>query len=277
MLNSTFNLQNFISGYSNKRGFLALIVLGVICFFIWGVYALMLFAGVILFLSGLNDYRKKKLIENIPTSKIRSIAMGLVEIKGKAVVCKKKFKSLITKKDCVFFKTVVQRLVRSGKHSHWSTIFTKGGMVDFYLKDDTGKVVIHPVKAEFDLKPAFKYQTGLGRGLTKNLEAFLKKNKISYKGFFGFHQTLRFIEHVLPVNGNVYVMGDAVVNPSAAKLARDASKLMIDEAAANKIFYISDKPEKKLLGALMTRSVIKLLISIVLISISSFFFYMMYF
>ncbi|MDD5086676.1 MAG: hypothetical protein PHV16_02895, partial [Candidatus Nanoarchaeia archaeon] len=59
-------------------------------------------AGVFLFWEGIKTLKHKRLIENIPTSKIRSLAMGLVEIYGEVVPAYKEvLKSPFSNKDCV--------------------------------------------------------------------------------------------------------------------------------------------------------------------------------
>ena len=46
--------------------------------------------GIFLFFKGLIWLKQKRLIENLPTSKIRSLAMGLVEIFGEVFPAEKK-------------------------------------------------------------------------------------------------------------------------------------------------------------------------------------------
>ena len=48
-------------------------------------------AGLVFFLKGFGWLKRKRLIENIPTSTIRSLAMGLVEIYGAVVPAKKRW------------------------------------------------------------------------------------------------------------------------------------------------------------------------------------------
>ena len=50
---------------------------------LFGVAMALLMFGVVLIILGLSQWRIKRLIENTPTSKIRGIAMGFVEIQGK--------------------------------------------------------------------------------------------------------------------------------------------------------------------------------------------------
>ena len=44
--------------------------------------------GTGLLIQAFRLFKKKKMIENIPTSKVRSIAMGLVELNGKIIPIK---------------------------------------------------------------------------------------------------------------------------------------------------------------------------------------------
>lgn len=70
----------------------------------------LLFAlGIFTFFKGFQWFRLKRLIEDIPTSKIRSIAMGLVEIAGRALPYKDEILiSPITKQKCLFYMFVVE-------------------------------------------------------------------------------------------------------------------------------------------------------------------------
>ena len=69
------------------------------------IYALVgLGIGVFLFYQGFKWMRQKQLIESTPTSKIRSLAMGLAEIFGEAIPSEGKIlKSPFSDKDCVYF------------------------------------------------------------------------------------------------------------------------------------------------------------------------------
>ena len=77
--------------------------------------------GIILFVKGFFWLRTKRMIENIPTSKIRSLAMGLVEIKGSVVAYKKPLlKSPFQGKPCVWFRYMIQEYRKSGKLVYYS-------------------------------------------------------------------------------------------------------------------------------------------------------------
>jgi len=166
----------------------------------------------------------------------------LVEIKGKAIVFKEKIKSLLTSKNCVYHKTVIQKYVKSGKSSRWVTIFSKIDKPDFYVKDITGKIVVSAEEGEFDLKPSYSFTTSIFNQLPKKIEKMLDREKIPYKNFFGMHHTLKFEEFTIPVNSEVYVMGKAI--PSAYSGGKEEDALMIDKDNENDIFYISNRDER---------------------------------
>lgn len=165
--------------------------------------------GVWLFFDGFKKLRRKRLIENIPTSKIRSMAMGLVELQGKAGQWLYSLKGPLTGRDCVFYKYLIERYERRGKNSRWVKV-AAGGSYDnlFHLDDSTGKVLINPRRAELNLaKPDFNFESGLfGGDIPSNLANFLDQNGIKYQTWFG-KQRLRFQEWDICSNDQVYVLG----------------------------------------------------------------------
>jgi hypothetical protein len=93
--------------------------------------------------------RHTRLIEDTPTSKIRSAHQGYVELEGiahplenTAVACP------LTNTGCVWWFYEIEKKVRSGKNTSWSTIDKKTSDAPFYLADDTGRCVVDPAGAE---------------------------------------------------------------------------------------------------------------------------------
>ncbi len=175
------------------------------------LFYLLLFSGVgvWLFFDGFKKWRRKRLIENIPTSKIRSMAMGLVELQGKAGQWLYAIKGPLTNRDCVFYKYLIERYERRGKNSRWIKV-ADGGSFDnlFHLNDGTGKVLVNPKHAELNLdKPDFNFESGLfGGDIPSNLVNFLDQNGIKYQTWFG-KQRMRFQEWDIRPNDQVYILG----------------------------------------------------------------------
>ncbi len=170
--------------------------------------------GIWLFFDGFKKWRRKRLIENIPTSKIRSMAMGLVELQGKAQQWMYSIKGPLSGRDCVFYKFLVERYERRNKNSSWVKV-ADGGSLDnlFHLDDGTGKVLINPRQAEFHLdKPDFYYESGaFGGSIPSNLIDFLEKNEIKYQSWLGNHR-MRFREWNICPNNQVFVLGSVAKN-----------------------------------------------------------------
>lgn len=180
-------------------------------------FRLLLFAGAstFIFFDGFKKWRRKRLIENIPTSKIRSMAMGLVELQGKALERVLLLKGPLTGKNCVFYKYQIERFEHRGKSSRWITIAGETSCNSpFYLDDNTGKVLIDPKGVETHLKnPDFQYESGRISDIPSHIEVFLQKNEIQYKSFFGKHR-LRFREWLICPGDEIYVLGAVRKNES---------------------------------------------------------------
>jgi len=84
----------------------------------------------------------KRQIENTPTSKIRSVAMGMVEVKGEAVR-KYALLSPMSHTPCVFYR--LTKYQRRGRDYQWRiTSVSSSNNVPFYIEDETGRVEVNP-------------------------------------------------------------------------------------------------------------------------------------
>ena len=115
------------------------------------------------FFWGFTRLRRKRLIENIPTSTVRGMAMGLVELIGKA----RRLKTLrgpLSGFDCVAYRYLVERYEQRGKSGSWVTIAQGDSFYcPFWIDDGTGKVLVAPQAAELILKVSYEFKTGLGK------------------------------------------------------------------------------------------------------------------
>ncbi|MDD2890894.1 MAG: GIDE domain-containing protein [bacterium] len=121
--------------------------------------------GIWLFCYGFSLFNRKRLIQNIPTSKIKSLAMGLVEIQGRCFpVTDKPLIAPYSQKECVFYYFKVQEYTRgSNNHSSWQTISEGSSGMPFYVDDDSGRVLVDPTKAEIKLEPRYISSTPDGK------------------------------------------------------------------------------------------------------------------
>jgi len=210
---------------------------------------LLVLIGLVVFTIGFVWFRKKRLIENIPTSKIRSIAIGLVEIFGQVIPIKERiFKSPFTNKECVYYRFTIEEYRSSGKNSQWVTIKNGEQRDLFYLKDETGMVLIDPTGATIEARRDFEYQSSLGKDPTEQVIRFLTLNNLAHEGFFGLNKTMRYRETIIIPDDSLYIMGTAGENSFNKEMtANHVDSIMIQKGKYEKQYYITDKSENQIL------------------------------
>jgi len=116
--------------------------------------------GLVSFFRGFKIFREYRILEDTPEVPIRSIAMGLVHIHGKAEG-EQQVASPVTQTPCYFYKVNIERYQRSSRGSgSWRHYKTDADGVLFYLTDATGKVLVDGHRAECDLMQTCKRETG---------------------------------------------------------------------------------------------------------------------
>lgn len=160
------------------------------------------------FFHGFNRLRRKRLIENIPTSTIRGLAMGLVELCGEAKA-KTPLKSPLTKTDCVLYIYEIEEYRRSGKSGRWVTIASGNSFFcPFLLTDGTGNAMVFPKGAEIIMPLDYEFSTRFFRTIPQGLIEFMDSNNISYRSWMGT-RSLRFKERFIKEGEPVYCLGSA--------------------------------------------------------------------
>lgn len=90
-----------------------------------------------------------KLQATLPTSRIRSVAMGLAEVEGTLKMIEPII-SPIKKKECIGFVYHIDKVHKnSDGDKSYSNVFTKTKIKPFIIKDDTGEMKVIPDKLEF--------------------------------------------------------------------------------------------------------------------------------
>ena len=211
--------------------------------FVWGAFS---------FVRGLGAFRLKRLVENTPTSKVRAAAVGLVEVCGCAEPFAGRLASPFTREPCVYYRYTIEEHRRSGKSSRWVTVKTGEQRVRFYVKDETGSLLINPKEASVEIPLDNEYQSGCGRDPPEGVISFLSKNGMTHEGFLGWNKTMRFREYYIAPGDTIYVMGTADIRRRISSMSPGAGQgnLEMHKGTHDKTFYISDKSEKEVLSAL---------------------------
>ena len=112
------------------------------------------------------DGRRRRLIENLPTSKTSGVFIGLVELKGTAESAGP-LTSYLAGAACVQYAWTVEEhwsrtvtetytddkghtQTRTRTESGWTQVAGGGEMIPFYLQDDCGVILVRPEGAKIE-------------------------------------------------------------------------------------------------------------------------------
>ncbi len=217
--------------------------------------------GVVSFFRGFILLRNKRLIENTPTSKCRSVALGLAEVCGTAQG-DTKMPSLVGKIPCYCSQVRVERYVKRKKSSGWEKVYELTDAVVFQVEDDTGRVKVDPAGAELDIPIELEYSTDSGLGsllgqtllrmsdakVTPSMVGMQFMNFCNSHGV-SFHGRMRFFERNICPGDTVYVLGSAEALPGVAD---EQERVIFRKGKHHPWYVIAEASEKELLSKMGT-------------------------
>lgn len=191
--------------------------------------------------------RRRRLVENLPTSKTTGIFIGLVEVKGTAESASP-LTSFLAEQPCVHYewsveehwsRTVTETYTDSEGHtqtrtrheSGWTTVASGGEMIPFYLQDDCGVVLVRPDGAK--LEPTLMFDETVGQGDP----LYYGKGPAGAVADSDYER--QFVERGIPIHAMLYVMGQARERQDvvAAEIGHDRNAPM---------FLISTRSEEQI-------------------------------
>jgi hypothetical protein len=117
-------------------------------------------SGLVLFYRGFGLLQRKRLIQDVPLSNIRSAALGLVEVSG-TVSGKETLLSPLCQVDCYFYQVTAYRLSgSSGEFQRWKKVAEESLSVPFCMDDGTGKLLVDAEGAELEIPPDYSGEEG---------------------------------------------------------------------------------------------------------------------
>lgn len=241
----------------------------------------MLLVGWVMLYAGLIWYRQQQLIVDTPTSNVQSMAMGRVELNGEIEPAVEPFRAPFSGTDCVGYRYLIKtHHTDSDGRDKWSAQETGTEIVPFYVNDGTGRVLVNPDGANFDVQQnVFNYASGeaesdeIQQGLAERTERLEQhSSSIGITQFsteaHGFRQgdasdtieskpRRRYVEELLPVGEEIYVFGKAKedsraeVDPGTFDPHEDAPERLMENAVVGPgddlpLFTISHKSEDEL-------------------------------
>lgn len=136
----------------------------------------------------------KRMVENTPTSNVRSLSMGMTELAGRA----RPYYDLRTAHSltpCIFYECRYYNYRPTRDTSKWRLTRTiSSGKLAFYLEDETGRVLVNPGGAYYSITRTS--QTIHGR--------FIPSLAIQLED-----PNIRVTEDLIPLGAKIYVLGSA--------------------------------------------------------------------
>src|SRR5437763_1955736 len=168
-------------------------------------------AGLYGFFRGFQLLRRKRLVLNTPASKIRSAAVGLVEISGIATgphVISSPLKQI----ECYYYRSIAWELRQRGKNSEWVKVVEETLHVPFYVDDSTGKLLVDPRGAEMDLHCDYheEFRQSVfseGSDMPDSVGEFLTRHGIDCNA------TIKVEEYCIKPENFLFVLGTLSQNP----------------------------------------------------------------
>lgn len=184
-------------------------------------FALCAFALYSLF----NNLIKARLIEDTPTSKIRSANQGYIELSGFAhchdaetVIAP------LTGRPCLWYRYRIERYESNGKSSNWRLLEQKTSDNFFCLRDDTGECAVDPRKADVN-----SLWTKSWRGNTRHpMAGNAGSTSILLNSVSGNY---RYTESIIQENDYLYALGmfQSIHAPSAEQQQEQKTKEILNQ------------------------------------------------
>jgi len=247
------------------------------------------FGGGVVFFFGFNKMRRVKLIQDTPRSKVRAIAMGIVELHSHAEAIDL-IVAPFSKTECVYYKyTIKEYQKKTSRDSKgrtktsysWNVVGHGENRILFYAKDETGKVLVDPIGATFhvDCKKAFYQKAGVMgsfSGILNLLKNWDSDNKTemdttgwnlepinTHEGIVSHWGTnvgdRKYYEYTIIPDEILFVLGTAVNDPSSTH------EIKIHKGTNEPTFIIADRSEKEIIKKIRNTMILLFVIGIALI------------
>ncbi len=171
----------------------------------WLIIAGLAAAAAYSFWYAFKAWNKNRIIEDTPTSRVRSAAQGYVELSGLGVPGPKSaIKGPLTGIPCAWWRYKIEERRSTGRSRAWSTVQSDTSAEPFLLDDGTGQCLIDPRGAE-----VFPGASDVWYGGSEWPEVHIPNGT----GVFGWlvdtfvTDRYRYTEHRLQAHAHVYAIG----------------------------------------------------------------------
>ena len=166
--------------------------------------------GIYLFYRGFAVLARKRLIQNIPRSTIRSASIGEVEVTGKAAG-PYTILSPLSQTECYFYLTEAHLIGASAQRWVSRKRYLESLSVPFFLEDETGSVMIDARGAEIDLPCTYNKVVSMSTD-GHCIRHFLRRRHLPDSG-------IRLVEYCIADADRLFILGTLAENSSGQNAA----------------------------------------------------------
>jgi hypothetical protein len=162
-------------------------------------------AGIGLFIYGFRLLQRRRLILDTPFSKIRSAAMGMVEVSGLAVG-PYTMVAPVTGHPCYYYSTAVWEYKQNGKNKNWVKVAGECMHLPFFVDDNTGRLLVDPRGADLDLHRDFQQEFcdsffTIQEPMPGNVRSFLSRHGIVT------YNKIKVEEYCIKPKNSLFILG----------------------------------------------------------------------
>ena len=157
------------------------------------------------------SFKKARLIEDMPTSLIRSASQGFTELIGVAKINDEVLIAPLTSSACLWWRYSIEKYQRSGKSSTWVTIESDTSEAGFYIDDNSGLCLVMPRGADLSARHMRRWRGRRRRPASAPQQSSANSDNGLLAVFssvdIGFGKRYRYTEHLIKNGDPLYVLG----------------------------------------------------------------------
>ena len=235
----------------------------------FGFGGILFIIGVIVTLTNIKNWKRRKRIIATPTSPIvQAPGNGLVEIKGRVVPSEQGIiQTPFSGRHAVWTRITVQELRSSGRNNYWHTLLTEADGRVFMVDDGSGQLArVMPAGANVVLDKQSIASSGTFNDAQPHLEAFLASRGLKSTSWLGLNKSMRYEEELIAPGDPVYALGPSRREPGPPvndgyRMVPGSVLVMFMGVGPDGELLLTNKTEEQLTSKLLTGFVIGLVMT----------------
>lgn len=215
----------------------------------WVILVIFFVVGLGLVYDGFQKWKRMRLIQDTPTEKVRSAAVGRTELDGNCVPCEGTISAPFTDEECLVARYEVEEWEEDDNDDSggdWKTIESGTRYRPFELDDGTGSMRVEPEDdATFKFGNEHRTRIRVGRRQREPDEvvAFLREHtdqSVPMSGTISgtlFGDKRRYTQEIIPPGEDLYLLGGA--HPHEGGSGSNADRLVFGRDEGSDEFIIS--------------------------------------